>query len=188
MVGFSWAADRDGAMKKARIGCSIPILVVLAVILWAALSSNPLAQGFRQLLGRKPDQPVLNSSFQIPPRGFRYYKFTLPQASKHMALVGHFSAFPAAAAEPPGTGSDAPRSGSLIEVLLLNESAFQSWERGEPAPSVYDSSKVSQENVDQVLPAGPGLYYLVFSNRFDVASAKKINASLTLHSTGWVAY
>jgi hypothetical protein len=175
-------------MKKARIGCWIPVLVVLAVILWAAISSNPLAQGFRQLLGRKPDQPVLNSSFQIPPRGFRYYQFTLPQASKHMALVGHFSAFPAGTPVPSGSGGDAPSSGSLIEVLLLTEPAFQSWQRGEPAPSVYDSSKVSQENVDQVLPAGAGLYYLVFSNRFDLASAKKINASLALHSTSWLAY
>jgi hypothetical protein len=38
------------------------------------------------------------------------------------------------------------------------------------------------------LPAGDGTYYLLFSNRFDSGSAKKIDARFVLHSTSWFSF
>lgn len=178
-------------MKKRKLGRWILLGLFLAVIIWVAVSSNPFAQGIRQLLGRKPDQPVLNSSFQVAAHSFRYYKFTLPEGSKNMALVGHFavsipngSAGSTAGAQAPATA----QSNSSIEVYVMRESAFDSWLKGNASPLIYQSGQVAELIVNQALPNGPGVYYVIFSDKFDPSAAKKVNAALSLHSTSWFSY
>lgn len=150
---------------------------------WAVFSSNPFAQGFRQLVGRKPDQPVLNSTFQISPRSFRYYKISLPTGSKNMILVGNFSsqAIPSAAAGQS-------LSDGKIEVVVIKESDFEAWRQTNSARSVYDSGGVTQAKVQQMLPDGAGEFYVIFSNKSDSASPKKISANLVLHSGSFFSY
>jgi len=169
--------------KRGCFGCfgRIVLVIVLAMIAWAVFSSNPFAQGFRQLLGRKPDQPVLNSSFQIGPHSFRYYQFSLPQGSKNMVLVGDFKAEIANSAGQPATEA-------AIQVLLLNETAFEAWRQASSASSIYDSGNVRQAKIHQSLPDGAGNYYVVFSNRSDSVSSKKITSNLVLHSASLFSY
>lgn len=170
---------------KRRGGCFrwIFTLFVLAVIAWAVFSSNPFAQGFRQLLGCKPDQPVLNSTFQVSPRSFRYYKVSLPAGSKNMVLVGTFSA---QAVASPATGQS-PSDGK-IEVIVIKESDFEAWRQTNSASSVYDSGGVTQAKVQQMLPDGAGEFYVIFSNKSDITSPKKISANLVLHSGSFFSY
>jgi hypothetical protein len=158
-------------MKRRRVVRWVLLGLLVAAITWIAMSSNPFAQGVRQLLGRKPDQPVLNNSFQVSAHSFRYYKFSLPEGSKHMALVGHFEV-----------------SAGDIEVYLLSELAFGRWQKGNAVPSIYQSGKQSEQTIQQTLPTGAGVYYVVFSNKSDPGSAKKVNARLALHSTNWLSY
>jgi hypothetical protein len=55
-------------------------LFVVAIV-WVASSANPVAQGLREIGGDKPDQGILERTFAVSPRNFRYYKFTLPEGS-----------------------------------------------------------------------------------------------------------
>lgn len=158
-------------------------LFVIAVIAWAVFSSNPFAQGFRQLLGRKPDQPVLNSTFQVSPRSFRYYKISLPAGSKNMLLVGNFSSQGIS-----GAAAGQPSSEGKIEVIVIRESDFETWRQTNSAGSVYDSGGVTQAKVHQPLPDGAGEFYVVFSNRSDSAAPKRISANLVLHSGSFLSY
>ena len=175
-------------MKKRKITRWIVLALFVAAIAWTAVSANPWAQGVRQLLGRKPDQPVLANSFQVSAHSFRYYKFTLPQGSKNMALAGEFHISLASGNAVNATGIQAQENTPGLEVYVLNEPAFESWLRGNNAASIYQSGRVSEQKVKQVLAPGAGVYYLVFSNKFDPASAKKVTASLALHSTSWFSY
>ncbi len=177
-------------MKKRKIGRWILLALFVAAIAWIAVGEDSCAQGIRALVGRKPDQSVLDSSFQVFPHSFRYYKFSLPSGSKNMALVGHFSASlaPANAGSSGNALSSGQQPNGAIDVLLLTEPAFESWRKSESAPMIYQSGSVSQANVRQSLPPQEGVYYLVFSNRSDSASAKKVTAALSLHSTSLFSY
>ncbi len=176
-------------MKKRKIARWILLAVFIAAILWIAVGQDSCAQGTRALLGRKPDQSVLDSSFQVFPHSFRYYKFSLPAGSKNMALVGHFTVSGAAGNSNPGNAQPVGQPpNETIEVFVLTEPAFEGWRKGESATTIYQSGRISGQNVRQSLPAGDGLYYLVFSNRFDPASTKKVTAALSLHSTSWFSY
>ncbi len=170
---------------KRRGGCFrwVFTLFLLAVAAWALFSSNPFAQGFRQLLGRKPDQPVLNSTFQVSPRSFRYYKISLPAGSKNMVLVGTVSS---QAVPSPSAGQS--QSDGKIEVIVIKESDFEAWRQTNSASPVYDSGGASQVKVHQRLPDGAGEFYVIFSNKADSASARKISANLVLHSGSFFSY
>jgi len=174
-------------MKKRKIARWIVLGLFIVGIVWIAASENSCAQGARQLLGRKPDQPVLNNSFQVSARSFRYYKFTLPQGSKNMALAGEFHVSVASANVNTPPGNQGQKSIPSIDVYVLNEPAFEIWLKGGSPASIYQS-RVSQQKLKQALPAGAGVYYLVFSNKFDPTAAKKVTASLALRSTSWFSY
>jgi hypothetical protein len=160
------------------------LAVLLGAIVWVAISPNPFAQGLREIGGDKPDQGILEHTFSVSPRSFRYYTFSLPQGSSHVALVGEFTA---QIAGDKGASPDGPESAaSGIELLVLSEAAFAIWQKGGSTTSVYDSSRVPHANVSVELPAGAGVYYLVFSNRFSPSGANNVRASLQLHSRSWI--
>jgi hypothetical protein len=178
-------------MKKRHVFRWLLLALFAAALLWVAVGEGSCVQGIRALLGRKPDQPILNSSFQVYPRNFRYYKFSLPAGSKDMVLIGHCGvSLAAASANAPVTQQTPQPSDATgtIEVYVLPESTFEAWRKGDSGAAIYRSGRVSDLNVQQPLPAGEGVYYLLFSNRFDSSSAKKIDANFALHSTGLLAY
>lgn len=154
------------------------LILLLAAIVWTAVSVSPFAAGLREIAGDKPDQTVLERSFSLAPRGFRYYTFSLPAGSNHVALVGEFTAV----FEGNGPGS----ADSGIELLVLSESAFEIWQKGGSPTSVYDSGRVSRATVRAEMPVGAGVYYAVFSNKLSASGGSNVRARLRLHSRSWL--
>ncbi len=175
-------------MRKPRVRW-ILLALFCAAIVWIVISSNPFAQGIRAVFGSQPDQPIMDGSFSVSPHSFRYYRFSLPEGSKNVALVGQFAASMASAksandrSASPASGQN---SGSDIEVLVLSESEFARWQKGAATGSVYQSGAVTQGKVQQSLPDGSGVYYLVFSNRLDSTVSRKVNASAFLRHKSWL--
>ena len=161
------------------------LLLLLAAILWVVSSDNPFAQGIQAFAGWKHDQSVLSEPFTVSAHNLRYYKFSLPEGSTNVAIVGEFTAAPASA-EVPNTPPPSYPDDSNIEVYVLSEAAFAVWQRGYAASSVYESGRVSQGKAQADLPAGAGIYYLVFNNRFSAKTPKSVTASFSLHYKSWL--
>jgi len=169
--------------RKRHVWRWIFLALLLIAIVWVTLSGNPFAASLREIGGDKPDQFVLQRTFPLAPRGFRYYTFGLPSGSRRVALVGEFAVAPEAN-KPPTGGGESTASG--VELLVLSETAFAAWQSGGSAASVYDSGRVSHGDVHAELPAGAGVYYAVFSNKFPAAGAINVRASLRLHVSSWL--
>ena len=175
--------------RKRRIVLWTFLAILILGMVWTFGSQNPFAQGIRETIGSKPDQLVLNKSFSLPPRGFRYYTFTLPKDSKSVSVVGSFntSVAQAGAATPTdGTQPQMPTAGAGIEVYLLGEADLARWQSGSPTNSNDQIGVGAKGSLRHDLPDGPGLFYLVFSNRHDPSSSKTVNAVARLRSKSWL--
>ena len=180
MTAASSPAQSSSPQKRRKrpLVFWIFLVLLLAAIVWIAVSPSPFAAGLREIAGDKPDQTVLERTFSLAPRGFRYYTFSLPAGTSHIELVGEFTvAF-------EGNGPKSADSG--IELLVLSESAFAIWQKGGSPNSVYHSGRVSHANLHAELPAGGGLYYAVFSNKLSASGVSNVRASLRLHSHSWL--
>jgi hypothetical protein len=175
--------------RKHHLTLWILLAIVVAAFFWVLLSSHPLAQIFREFGGEKPDQIVLEKSFPVSPHGFRYYRFTVPEGSKAVSLVGQFTAS-AATSKVGGGLADAHDQTQAadygIELLILTEPEFAAWQTGAGANSIYNSGRVSEGKVHADLPPSAAEYYAVFSNRFPTADLNNVSASLHLHFSSWV--
>lgn len=168
--------------QKRRWVLWVLLVLLVVAVLWIASSDNPFAQGIQEMVGWKHDQTILESHFTVGPHTFRDYKFSLPEGSVNVAMVGQFVAS-SDKQDKKETDSD---SQSGIEVYVLTESAFTIWQRGYATSSVYESGRVPQGNVQSDLPAGAGVYYLVFSNKFATKGSKNVNASVLLRYKSWL--
>jgi len=171
--------------RKPRIFIWLLVGLLLGTITWVALSDDPFAQGLQEVGGWKHDQAVLETPFSVSAHSFRYYKFALPEGSLNVAIVGHFTSASAEnkTAKSKGKGAD---SDNDIEVYVLSEPAFAVWQNGYATSSVYESGRVAQGDVQAELPAGAGIYYLVFSNKFSAKTAKNVNATVLLRYKSWI--
>jgi hypothetical protein len=133
----------------------------------------------RELLGDKPDRVIVDSAFSVGPHTFRYYKFSLPVGSANVAAVGQFKS----AAQSPAAAAEVDNS---IEAYVLTESAFTEWQKGYATASLYDSGNVAESTVHAEIPAGAGIYYLVFSNKHAPQTAKSIHATVVLRYKSWL--
>jgi len=174
--------------RKRRLVLWIFLAILVAAIFWVLLSPNPFAQVFREFGGEKPDQVVLEKSFSIPPHGFRYYRFSVPEGSKAVSLVGLFTASSATSngAGPGDAHGQMQAADHGIELVILTEPEFAAWQTGVGANSVYNSGRVSEGEVHADLPPSAADYYAVFSNRFPTANLNNVNATLHLHFNSWV--
>jgi hypothetical protein len=161
--------------RKRRIFRWIFLGMVILILAWILISSGPFARAVRNLAGDKPDRIVLNNSFSISPRSFRYYKFSLPQDSRNVWLQGHIAT----------TAENEKNNDSSIELFVLTETAFPIWQKGTSTGPVYDSGRISQTNPETKLPDGAAVYYLVLSNRGS-SDPKKVEARLALHYKTWL--
>ena len=175
------------AKSKRHIVRWVLLGLVLIAITWAATSDDPFAQGIQELVGWKHDQAILDTPFTVSAHNFRYYKFALPEGSMNVSIVGDFSA---AADKSADKKSGAKAKGDVddndIEVFVLSESAFAVWQNGYAASSVYESGKTTQGKVEAELPAGAGIYYLIFSNKSSPKTAKNVQASVLLRYKSWL--
>ena len=161
-------------------------VVLVALFLWLATSSNPFAEGIQELAGNKHDLAVVNVPFSVSAKNFRYYKFNLPEASTNVAIVGDFTVVPDAGGRKNDGKRQPPQPDTAIEVYVLSESSFAMWQTGYATNSVFDSGRVPQGKIEADLPPGAGVYYLVFSNKFSPNMAKKVDATVVLHYKNWI--
>jgi len=181
--------------KKRRVVLWILLAILLGGILWAVTSESPVAQQVQEFVGWKHDSTILDGPFSVGPHTFRYYKFALPEGSVNVAIVGQFGS--AADTQNVDTGKvktkaknkekdadKAPDNG--IEVYVLSEPAFTVWQNGYATSSLYGSGKVSEGNLQADIPAGPGIYYLVFSNKSSPKAPKNVHATVLLRYKSWL--
>jgi len=172
------------------------VVVLFGAIVWVISSESPFAQSVQEFVGWKHDQTILDSPFSVGPHTFRYYKFSLPEGSVNVAIVGQFSATAEANNNGNRKGKDAvdkdkdkdkeKDSDGNIEVYVLTEPAFTVWQNGYATSSVYESGKVSIGTVQADIPAGAGIYYLVFSNKSSPKTPKDIHATVLLRYKSWL--
>lgn len=158
------------------------LALVLIAVIWAVSSGDPYAQGIQELVGWKHDEAILDNSFSISPGNFRYYKFTLPEGSTSVTIVGQFTATPDDKVRKQ-TPVDAENG---LEVYVLGESAFAVWQTGYGTGSVYESGRVKAGNIKAELPPTAGVYYLIFSNKFSTRTGKTVEAEAQLRYKSWL--
>jgi len=166
----------------------VVLAVLVVVVIWAASSDNPAAQAVQEAVGWKHDQTILDSSFPVGPHTFRYYKFALPEGSVNVAVVGHFTAaseHSGSKAGDQGKDQDKDRD-NRVEVYVLSEAAFTVWQNGYATSSLYESDRVPEGTIHADLPAGAGIYYLVFSNKLAPKTARNVEATALLRYKSWL--
>lgn len=170
--------------RKPRILLWMLLGLLLGLITWVSISGDPFAQGLQELIGGKHDQTVLETPFTVSAHNFRYYKFVLPEGSVHVSIVGQFTSASAdtKTAKPKAKAQDTDGD---IEVYVLSEPAFAVWQNGYATSSVFESGRVSKGDLQAELPAGTGVYYLVFSNKYAAKESKNINATILLRYKNW---
>lgn len=174
------AAEIAPPRRKRRVVRWMLVAILVGGVVWVSISAGPVAQEARELAGFKADRIILDSGFSIGPRTFRYYKFSLPAGSESVAVVGQFksaaqsptagSRVSPASENNPGTkeaGKNNPETGddNGIEVYVFTEPAFSAWQKQSATSSLYDSGNVAESTVHADIPAGAGIYYLIFSNK-----------------------
>jgi len=176
---------------KRRIFLGILVAVLIGAILWAGLSDSPSAQQVQEFVGWKHDQIILDAPFSIGPHTFRYYKFALPEGSVNVAVVGQFTS--TADSSNIGSRRDTAKSkkekediDNNIEVYVLTDSAFTVWQHGYATSSLYESGKVAEGSLQADVPAGAGIYYLVFSNKAAPKADKNVHAAVLLRYKSWL--
>lgn len=172
------------ARRKPRIFLWILLGLFLGVIAWVAISDDPFSQGLQEMIGWKHDQTILQTPFSVSAHSFRFYKFDLPEGSVHVSILGQFAATADKKATKLQGKTDEPDND--VEVYVLSEPAFAVWQNGYATSSVYESGRVPKGEMQAELPAGAGVYYLIFSNKFTTRNAKNVNATVLLRYKTWV--
>jgi hypothetical protein len=188
--------------RKRRILFWLLLLAVIAgFIFWVVISDSTAAQEVQEFVGMKGDRPILDSAFSVGPHTFRYYKFALPEGSVNVAVVGQFksevgsqiagrksqAADKSVSDKSRGAENDSEKNADTgIEVFVLTEPAFTVWQNGYATSSLYDSGNVAEGNVQADIPAGAGIYYLVFSNKAAPKTAKSVQATVMLRYKSWL--
>jgi zinc-ribbon domain len=178
-------------LRKRRIVLWLLFGLFLIAIVWTATSDNPFAQGLQELGGVKHDQSILQAPFTVTAHNIRFYKFSLPEGSVGVSIVGQFScSADSHKANLKDKVSDKDKvkdsADNNIEVYVLSEPAFTVWQNGYATSSVYESGRVTEGTLQAEIPAGAGIYYLVFNNKFSPKAAKNVNASVLLRYKSWV--
>jgi zinc-ribbon domain len=177
--------------RKRRVVLWILLAILLVFIGWAVTSDSTSAQQVQEFVGWKQDRPILDSSFSVGPHTFRYYKFALPEGSVNVAVVGQFKSAADSQSAATHKAQAGDRTGSAdvdnnVEVFVLTESAFAVWQNGYATSSVYDSGNVAEGAMQADIPAGAGIYYLVFSNKAAPKTAKSVHAAVLLRYKSWL--
>lgn len=170
--------------RKPRIFIWILLGLLLGVIAWVAISDDPFSQGLQGMVGWKHDQMILGTPFSVSAHSFRFYKFDLPEGSVHVSILGRFASTADKKAAKPQGKADEPDND--VEVYVLSEPAFAVWQNGYATSSVYESGRVSKGEMQAELPAGSGVYYLIFSNKFTTKTPKNVSATVLLRYKTWV--
>ena len=166
--------------RKRHIFLKVLLLIFVVFAVWVLVGGGPFAQGVRSIVGWKADVVVLDKSFTVRPRVFRYYKFSVSEGAKE-TVVGHFESAAVNEAEASGGGDD-----NSIEVLIMTETEFATWQTGKQARVVFESGRVAKGTLHTDLPVAGETYYLVFSNKSSTTTAKAVKAEVSLRERTWL--
>ena len=169
-VGAAAPATTTGPpQRKSYRAIWLVIPLFLLVIAWLLFQMNKTNEGgspLQQLTAKQYHETLPESSFPVSALQANSVQFRVPSDAFNVHIEGNFSA---------GGGS-----GNDIEAYIFNEDAFVNWRNGHFATAYYSSGRVTRGSIGLTLP-GPGSYYMVFSNRFSLVSAKTVEAHVTLY-------
>jgi hypothetical protein len=143
----------------------------------------------QEFVGWKHDRIILDEPFSVGPHTFRYYKFALPEGSVNVAVVGQFTSAADNSNASNRKEASKPKkedADNNIEVFVLTDSAFTVWQNGYATSALYESGKVAGGNVQADVPAGAGIYYLIFSNKAAPKTARSVHATVLLRYKSWL--
>jgi ribosomal protein L40E len=146
---------------------------------WLSFSNDPIAQQLRDEITGARTQTIVEAPVSVKPQNFAYYEFTVPPGAVNVGVTGQFTT----EGRPDKKGNNA--SDNNIETYVLTDSAFVVWRNGYTTGSRYESDRVPQGTIYATLPAGSGIYYLVFNNRFSQRTEKTVHATVLLHYQTW---
>ena len=173
------------ARGQGRIILWLLVLVLLGAVLWAATSERPAAEQVQEFVGWSHAQTIEDAAVSVNPRSFLSYQFTVPSGALNVSVTGEFSAV----AGSPRNGNSSNESGkdrdTGIEAYVLTDAAFVVWSKGYSAETQYESGPVAGATIDAPLPAGAGVYHLVFSNKIS-PRAKTVHATVLLRYKSWL--
>jgi hypothetical protein len=168
--------------RRGPMIVGVALALLAAFLLWTGISDSTAAQEVQEFVGWKHDRVILDGPFSVGPHTFRYYKFALPEGSVNVSVMGQF----ASSANTPGGGKRVEGNDNDIEVYILSDSAFTVWQNGYATSSLYESGKVAAGSVQAEVPAGAGIYYLVFSNRAALKTPKSVHSTVLLRYKSWL--
>jgi len=174
--------------RKRRVVLWVVLAILVGGVFWVSIIAGPIAQEVRGVLGFKPDRTIVDAAFSVGPHTFRYYKFTVPEGSANVAVVGQFKSAAGSAAGNNNAGDENKEVevDNGIEAYVLTEPEFKVWQKGSADSSLYDSGNVAEGTVLADIPAGVGIYYLVFSNKSAPKTSKAVHATVMLRYKSWL--
>jgi hypothetical protein len=177
-------AQRLRAKQRRRVVPWLLVLVVLGAVVWAATSERPSARQVQELVGWSHAQTIVDAAVAVDPRGFSAFEFTVPPGALDVRVAGDFSA---AAASLRNTNSKETRKDldTGIEAFVLTDAALVVWRSGYSTQTQYESGPAVSATIDAALPAGAGVYHLVFSNKTS-PRAKTVRANVLLRYKSWL--
>jgi len=171
-------------MGQRRIFPWLLVLFVLGAVLWTTTSESPTAQEVQEFVGWSHAQTIVDAAVSVNPRSFSSCEFTVRPGALKVSVTGDFSV---SASSPHNgnineTGKDRDAG---IEVFVLTDAAFAVWSSGYSSPTQYESGAVDKATIDATLPAGAGVYRLVFSNK-NSPRARTVHATVLLRYKSWL--
>jgi predicted nucleic acid-binding Zn ribbon protein len=166
-------------LRRRRSGTLWYLIAFLVMAIWISLSNDPIAQPIRDEITGARTQTIVEAAISVKPQAFSYYEFTVPPGAINVRVTGQFSA------EGLPVKKNSKEIDNDIESYILTDSAFVVWRNGYATGSRYESDRVPGATIDASLPAGSGIYYLVFNNRFSQRTEKTVHAAVLLHYQTW---
>lgn len=109
---------------------------------------------------------IVDGTIAVPAGHYHYYWNTVPAGGTSLSITGSFIA-------SGGTTND-------IEVLVMNQTSYESWINGYQVSTYFDSGRVSVGNIYAPLPSS-GTYYLIYDNSFSTTYGKSVQTNAMLH-------
>jgi hypothetical protein len=178
VVVSSRTLPRDSSRRRpqrrqwSRIFLWLFVLMLPFGVWWATSSDMPAALQVRSLFTTSEMNAIIPANLSVTSHSFSAYKFTVPASASNVIVSGQFKA----------TGGSA----NDVEVHVLADAAFATWQSGYSTNTYYSSSRVSQGDINAALPPGAGTYYVVFNNKFSPRMAKTVQADVNLRYDRWL--
>jgi len=173
------------APRRPRIVPWLLVLLLLTAMLWMATSETPAALQLQEFVRWSHVETIVDTALALKPGSFSSSEFTVPRGALSVSVAGEFSEAPSS----PRKGGKSNESGkdhdTNIEAYVLTDAAFAVWRSGYSAQTQYESGPVAGANINAPLPAGAGVYHLVFSNKSS-PRAKTVHATVLLRYKSWL--